>query len=108
MSFDPEDSSNANKLMAFREHYGLSEFAIFIGGYTGSLSDTGEQLMLQKPDAPPGDDPSFTPFVTVDGVIYDDQSPWPASVAGDPIVRNASMFFGSDGNMWTAKSAFDA
>ena len=107
VSFDPENPANASKLEAFREHYGLSEFAFVIGGYSGSLSNSGEQIRLERPDTPPLDDPAVTPYVTVDEVIYDDQSPWPMPVAGDPIVRRASMFFGNDGNLWTYNSTFD-
>ncbi len=85
----------------------MSQFEPIIGGYSGSLSDTGEPIRLERPDTPPLDDPLLTPYVTVDEVIYDDQAPWPMPVAGDPIVRRASMFFGNDGNLWTHDSTFD-
>jgi hypothetical protein len=85
----------------------LSPLAPIIGGYSGSLSNTGDRLRLERPDTPPPDDPLVIPYVTVDEVTYDDQTPWPMPVAGDPIIRRASMFFGNDGNLWTHSSTFD-
>ena len=107
VSFDPESPANLSKLAAFRAHHGLPESTLIIGGYSGSLSNRGEQLRLERPDEPPIDDPSVTPYVTVDEVIYDDQAPWPLPVRGDPIVRRASMFFGNDGALWAHGSTFD-
>ena len=105
LSFDPNDPANASRREAFLTHHGLPESTPLIGGYSGSLNNSGEQLRLERPGTPPADDPLQTPFVTVDEVVYDDQHPWPAPTAGDPIVRRASMFFGNDGDHWTHASA---
>ena len=78
-----------------------------MGGYSGSLSNTGEQLRLELPDAPPLDDPNFTPVVTVDEVIYDDRGDWPEPMVGEAIFRRSGVFFGNDGASWTHKSSFD-
>jgi hypothetical protein len=107
VSFDTANPANANRLAAFREHYGLTEFVPIVGGYDGRLSNSGEPLRLERPDAAPPGDPGLTPFVTVDEVIYDNLSPWPttASGTGESIERRASVFFGNDGAMWQATAA---
>ena len=110
VSFDPDDPANANKLAAFKEHYGFSDVSpIIIGGYSGSLSNTGEQLRLERPDTPPVDNPTITPYVTVDEVIYDNLAPWPATAnaTGDSIIRRAPVFSGNDGSLWASSSTFD-
>ena len=109
VSFDPNDPANANKLSAFRTHYGISAEGgpSIIGGYAGSLSNRGEQIRLQRPAPSPPDDPGLIPYVTVDKVAYDDRAPWPPAVAGAAIVRRASTFFGDDGRLWRHVWAID-
>ena len=104
ISFDPEDPANANKLEVFRAHHDLPEEFVLLGGYSGSLSNSGERLRLQRPDVPPLDNPDLTPYVTVDEVIYDVQGDWPAALAGESIVRLRSTFFGNDGRLWAHQS----
>ncbi len=107
LSFDPAKTENTLRLAAFRAHYGLfGDSPTLIGGYSGSLSNDGELIRLQQPDSPPADDPSVTPYVTVDEVAYDNQGDWPKPEPGDPIVRRASTFFGSEGRNWSLASAF--
>ncbi len=105
LSFDPSDPSNATKVDAFRTHYGLSPTTRLIGGYAGSLSNSGERIRLQQPDTPPLDAPDVTPYVTVDEVAYEVGGEWPDAKPGDPIVRLGSTFDGNDGSLWAHQSA---
>lgn len=99
ISFDPENAANAARLAAFKAHYGITDNGApgLIGGFQGSLNNSGEQILLQQPIE---DDV----YQTMDEVIYDDQGDWPVPRAGDPIVRRASMYFGNDGRSWTYAS----
>jgi hypothetical protein len=94
-------------LAGLRAHYGIiGDSPRLVGGYSGSLSNTGERIRLESPDESPPDDPANTPYVTVDEVIYDDQGSWPTATIGDPIVRRSSTYFGNDGSHWIHASAF--
>ena len=104
VSFDPTAPENTNKLAAFRAQYGLTSSTNLVGGYSGSLSNSGERLRLQRPDTPPLDNPAVTPFITMDEVNYKVHGDWPAITPGDPIVRLGSTFFGSDGSLWSHRS----
>ena len=106
VSFDPTDSKNVNKIAAFRAHYNLPESTQIVGGYSGSLNNSGEWIQLARPDASLDVALSNALFV-MDEVIFDDLAPWPIPTAGDSIVRRASMFDGNDGNLWTHGSTFD-
>jgi hypothetical protein len=92
VSFDPDSSVNANRLAAFRD---------------GSLRDMGEDIRLEQPDSPPSEDPTFTPYVTVDEFVYDDLAPWPTTTkgTGNSIERLAPVFYGSKGDVWRAAMA---
>ena len=49
VSWDPSEPENAERLEAFRAYHGLDEAIGLIGGYSGSLSSTGEVLTLWRP-----------------------------------------------------------
>ncbi len=107
ISFDPQAAANANKLAAFRQHYGLSIGIPIVGGYAGSLNDNGEQLRLEQPDIPPSAEPTLTPYVTVDEVIYDNFAPWPttANGSGNSLQRVAPVYYGNSSFTWQAAGA---
>ncbi|MCA9264655.1 MAG: hypothetical protein KDA60_12430, partial [Planctomycetales bacterium] len=105
LSFNPEDPLNADKLAAFRIHYGLDEAQVLVGGYSGSLDSSGESLRIERPDVPPADQPALQPFVLVDEVIFDDLAPWPQVEDGESLVRRSSTYFGNEGSHWVASSA---
>ena len=97
VSFDPEAPENASKVAAFRTHHGLgAEAPQLIGGYSGSLSDTGEALRLQAPVATK----DSVEYATIDEVVYDDQRPWPTPIPGEAISRKRTTYFGNDGGLW--------
>lgn len=107
LSFNPDNPANADRLAAFGAQYDLSPDALMLGGYSGSLSDSGERLRLERPLSPADENPDVMTFITVDEVIYDNVSPWPANAGGtgQSIARRAPVFFGNDGASWIAREA---
>lgn len=76
VSFNPLDPLNANRLAAFRNHYGIDSSVEIVGGYSDQLSNNYGRVELQSPDDP-GDGGNGIPFVMVDEVLYDDRGLWP-------------------------------
>ncbi|MBN2474231.1 MAG: lamin tail domain-containing protein [Pirellulales bacterium] len=104
VAFDP---GNAEKLSAFRDYYGVDGSVQLVGGYSGQLSDSGERVQLQRPDAPPWNEPDFIPHLLEDEVKYDDTLPWPveADGGGETLNRLTRESWGHDGAGWTAAAA---
>ena len=101
ISFNPESEANADRVAAFRTHYGIDDSVRLVGGFQGQLSDSGEAVRVQQPDMPPIEEPDFTPHVDVDEVAYDDLLPWPAADGtGESLHRAGTTFFGSFGFNW--------
>ncbi|MDF7799319.1 lamin tail domain-containing protein [Pontiellaceae bacterium B1224] len=88
LSFNP---TNIVKLNLFCAAYGLNAAnETILGGYSGSLSDRGERVAIERPQD--SDDPAFpldVSWVVVDELFYFDQCPWPVSADGTgyPIIR---------------------
>ena len=78
----PFELSETDKLTAFRVHYGIDASVELMGGYSGRLSDSGERVRLQRPDAPPPDEPDFIPRLLEDEVRYGVAAPWPSEADG--------------------------
>ena len=72
VAFDPDEVSNNARLSAFRAHYGIDASVSLVGGFQGQLNDSFERVQLQRPDAPPLGQPTLTPRLQEDEVIYDD------------------------------------
>ncbi len=104
VSFNPQSIENADRLNAFRAHYGLDAGVSLWGGYAGQLSDFGERVVLQRPDAPPPEDPTFIPRLSEDEVYYENVSPWAITAAGggDSLQRNAAGQYGNLAGSWFA------
>ncbi|MBN2474999.1 MAG: lamin tail domain-containing protein [Pirellulales bacterium] len=103
--FDPDDPGNASRLSAFRAHYGIDETVLLVGGYSNRLSDTGERIVLQRPDQPPPDEPDFVPRLVEDEVTYD--GAWYAEPDGGwdihgSLSRLAAKGWGDDPSSWTS------
>ena len=102
LSYNP---TNTVKLAQFCAAYGLnSAQETFVGGYSGSLSDRGERVALERPqDSDDPLNPLDVSWVVVDELYYFDQSPWPtgADGTGYPLVR-------LDQAMWSTPSAGDS
>ena len=73
-----------------------------MGNPSDTISDTGERIQLQRPDAPPPDDPLYVPHVIEDEVEY--QSTWYATTdgVGESLQRIGSDYWGPDAASWTA------
>ncbi len=102
ISFNPNNDANNVRVAAFRAHYGIDESVTLIGGYGDQLSNSGEPVQLQAPFGE-GED---RVIVTVDEVLYDDQSPWPTSAdgTGNSLTRIAPVFLGNLSNSWSAST----
>jgi hypothetical protein len=86
----------------FRASYTVDAAVQIFGPYVGSLDNGGERIALQRPDTP---DASLVPYIDVDAVRYDDQSPWPTSADGSngeghSLTRRSWSDFGSDPASW--------
>jgi spore coat protein CotH len=103
LPFDPSLPGNDGALSAFRTHYGVGGNALLLGGFTGSLSDAGGTVRLFRPDAPPADEPDFTPMLLEDEVIYSSTYPWPVEAAGGgpSLMRQGPKTWGNDPASWT-------
>ncbi|MDF7807747.1 lamin tail domain-containing protein [Pontiellaceae bacterium B12219] len=88
LSFNP---TNTVKLNQFCSAYGLNAAAeTFLGGYSGSLSDRGERVAIERPqDSDDPENPLDFSWVIIDELFYFDQFPWPVSADGTgyPLVR---------------------
>jgi hypothetical protein len=104
ISFDPGNPSNEDRLNAFRTHYNIDTSVAVVGGFGGQLSDSSEEVRLLSPDNPLAGEPNFIPHVHVDGVLYDDSSPWPASADGNgmSLQRQSLIFTGDLATSWSA------
>jgi hypothetical protein len=83
VSFDPQLSSSAFRLQAFREHYGISSSVQLVGPFQSNLSDDYGRVTLLEPGVPPPGEPGFVPQLRRDTVRFDDVAPWPASPDGN-------------------------
>ncbi|MDP6379813.1 MAG: lamin tail domain-containing protein, partial [Phycisphaerae bacterium] len=100
VGFDPmaQPAKLAAFLAAYPEHAG----ADIVGGWTGQLSNSGEEVRLRRPDAPPSEDPIYVPYVLVEKVAFDDTVPWPedADGRGDALVRLVVYDYANDAANW--------
>ena len=103
ISFNPTAAANASRLAAFRAHYGIDDSVAIVGGYADQLNNDLENIILQRPENPPLDDPTFVPYVIEDLVIYDDVAPWPvgADGLGDALQR-IGFGAGTNSAQWNA------
>ncbi|HKX60854.1 MAG TPA: lamin tail domain-containing protein, partial [Verrucomicrobiae bacterium] len=86
---------------AFRAKYAVSSAIPVIGPYPGRLQDSGENLELQRPDAP---GTNGVPFIVVDAVRYNDRLPWPPGADGDgpSLQRRSPLVYGNEPTNWFA------
>ncbi|MFT5523507.1 MAG: hypothetical protein ACI9HK_001454 [Pirellulaceae bacterium] len=78
--FDP--NVDAQLLSDFQATHGIDGTVTLVGPFIGQLANGGEELHLQRPDAPPLDEPGFTPRLLEDRTDYDDGAPWPTTADG--------------------------
>lgn len=101
--FNPESPDNANRLAAFKNHYGLGESTRILGGYAGGMAGTGERIALLRADTSLIGQPVELPRVTEDVVVFDDRVPWPVGAAGggQSLHRISTSAYGNDPASWT-------
>ncbi|MBN1674123.1 MAG: lamin tail domain-containing protein [Kiritimatiellae bacterium] len=90
---------------AFRAQYpGVPSGVQVFGPYAGRLSNAGESVKLWRPDTP---DPEGIPWILVDRVQYNDNSPWPEIADGDgpSLERQDPAAYGNDPANWAASHA---
>jgi hypothetical protein len=98
VSFDPDAANNADRVAAFRAHYGIDEDVVIVGGFAGQMSDSGELIRLERPVS----HPEGTFYVVEDSVVYDDRAPWPLSADGadSSLSRRHPAAFGDSVGSW--------
>ena len=106
--FDP--ATEGGKKQTFCQTYGLDAATVrLLGPYSGDLSNGGERLALECPQA--SDDiskPDDISWIIIDEATWVDEAPWPeaADGMGVPIRRNGSA--GNDPHSWQIPYDFDA
>lgn len=76
---------------------------LIFGPFTGNLNNGGERLVLLRPDfplEPPDPDAGFVPFIIVEEITYDDESPWPSNGAEGELVRISIEAYGNVASNW--------
>ena len=89
---------------SFRAAHGVPD-AVAVFQYSGSLSDAGERVALEKPAAPVGGQPLS--YIEVDAVTYGIAAPWPSSPnhGGPSLERIHWRAFADDAANWRASGA---
>jgi hypothetical protein len=101
VAFDPGDAVAVSNFLAAHNLSGTSPD--LLGPHNGTLSNTGERLALERPQAADFPDPDIS-WVTVDEVIYSASTPWPnASTNGTALYRIDLRHSGNDPLNWTAQ-----
>ncbi len=106
VSFNPSRPDNAARLQAFMTQYNLPQQTRVLGGYSGQLDNAGHRITLQRPGAPPPDEPEFMPRLWEDEIQFRDSGPWPESAdgQGDSLQRTRAGAFGLLSSSWRAAS----
>jgi len=91
----------------FRTRYGVPVGVPIYGPYSGALQGDGETLSFQRPDQPDFDTNSgtfFIPYIDVDVVRYDDETPWATNAdgSGASLERLFASAYGNDPINWRA------
>jgi CotH kinase protein/Lamin Tail Domain/Chitobiase/beta-hexosaminidase C-terminal domain len=97
----------------FRLKWGIPDSVPVFGPYSGNLADGGERLELQRPDAPDsvtnelGQVSEVVPYISVDGLRYQNRLPWPPEAAGQgaSLERRMASSYGDDPANWRASVA---
>jgi hypothetical protein len=105
VGFHPE--TETLRLAAFRTTYGLGEEVPIFGPYSHALGNSGERIILSRPDpsrTTTTADGAATVYVPVDRVTYRTSAPWPtdASDSGMSLQRLVSDAYGDDPLNWYA------
>jgi len=102
-SFDPTLSPSS--AAAFRQKFAVPASVPLFGPFDGRLSNSGEAVELERPDAPqlpPHPDVGYVPYLQVERVDFLDTTPWPltANGDGDSIQRRDASAIANDPANW--------
>ncbi|MDP4623820.1 MAG: lamin tail domain-containing protein [Akkermansiaceae bacterium] len=101
--FDPV--SNASSKAFFCAFYGLDAGAVrLIGPYAGNLSDSGERITLERPQASDTIEAEDISWIIVDEATWLDESPWPNDADGTGKFLSRIGAAGNDPQSWTTDS----
>ena len=98
------DTNETTKLNAFRTEYGIGPEVAILGNPFDAISDTGEQIQLQRPDTPPPNDPLYVPRPLEDQIEYLDTWYASANGGGQSLTRAAGNPWGNDSASWSPES----
>ena len=84
---------------AFRSRWAVPA-GVLVFSYSGGLQDNGENLELQRPAPPTGNN---LDYITVDAVRYHNVEPWPPAAAGlgASLQKYAPQTYGNEPTNWT-------
>jgi len=105
--FDPVAQPEQKAL--FCAVYGLDAGTVrLLGRYSGDLSNSGERITLERPQASDTPDPDDISWIVVDEVTWLDEAPWPSETdgAGLPLLRRGPA--GNNPSGWTIPHDFDS
>lgn len=92
----------SDDVATFRTDYGITNPTTQIfGPFDGSLSDSGEDVVLSRPDVPETN--GFVPYIVAELIDYRDTTPWPLPYedAGSPIRKGVATNYGNDAAIWS-------
>ncbi len=91
---------------AFRSWYGVADSVTVLGPYAGQLNNGGEALELARPGDPEADT-GEVPYILVERVEYDDDSPWPTAAdgLGSSLERASVALYPNDSASWVANAS---
>jgi hypothetical protein len=97
----------ASDPVTFRTAHAVPTAVPILGPYPGHLQNGGETLSLQRPDAPDLNTNTgawFVPYIDVDVVHYNNETPWPTAAdgAGASLERLQAAGYGNDPINWRA------
>jgi hypothetical protein len=97
VGFEP---TNAAKLAVFRAKWGFATNIPVLGPWSGKLNNTGDDVRLERPDAPNTD--GFVPYLLTDRVRYRHAAPWPlgADGTGAALWRSPADSYGDEPANW--------
>jgi hypothetical protein len=88
----------------FRALYPVPTNVPVLGPFAGVLQNSGERLVLERPDTPATN--GVVSFIVVDEVRYNDAAPWPpdADGSGPSLHRLVLAEYGNDPTNWIASA----
>ena len=102
--FDPAAEPQSKAMFCFT--YTLNAVSVrLLGPYSGDLSDSGERLALERPQA--ADDPLLPEdisWIIVDEITWLDEVPWPHQADGTGLALLRCGSAGNDPQSWTTAS----